>query len=86
MSEPNFIAPFITYYRSNNDYNSDDAEQEFKAMLLRNNAIEDCLNGGQSEDYLFDLLAEQGIEPSIYLNTVESEVSYFLANPHLLYS
>lgn len=86
MSESNFIAPFITYYRSNADYNSNDADQEFKAMLLRNNAIENCLDGNQNEDYLFDLLAEQGIEPGIYLDTVESEISYFLANPHLLYS
>lgn len=86
MIESQYIAPFLTYYRENPDYNSSDSSNEFELMMLRNSAIEDLLAGYQTEDYLFDLLAEQGIEPNAYIEAVESEISYLMANPHLLYS
>ncbi len=82
----NFISPFLTYYRENSDYNLSDASNEFQLLVERNNAIDSLLCGDIKEDYLFDLLAEQNIEPSAYTEAVESEISYLMNNPHLLYS
>lgn len=79
------IQPFLTYYRENPDYNPEDARLEFESMVFRNNAIEDYLEGNQHQDYLFDVLASQGIDPDQYVESVDAEIDYFTANPHLLY-
>lgn len=86
MISSSFLQPFLTYYRDDPDYNSTDIEHEINLMIVRNNAVEDYLEGNQSEDYLFDLFAAQGIEPSLYVEAVENEINYLIANPQLLYS
>lgn len=84
MISSRFLQPFLTYFREDPDYNCSDVENEINLMIVRNNAIEDYLEGNQSEDYLFDLLTEQGIEPNMYIEAVEDEIIYLTANPHLL--
>lgn len=75
------ISPFLTYYRSNLDYNAADKIQEFNLMNQRNEAIESFLVGKQSADYVLDLLESQDIDPVIYVETVEEAVRYCLEHP-----
>lgn len=79
------IRPFLTYYRDSLDYNVNDSKNEFDLMNQRNIAIEGFLQGEIAEDYLFDLLDSQNIEPQDYIESVQHELQYFLRNPHQLY-
>lgn len=85
MISSEFLEPFLTSFREHPDYNPSDVLNEINLMVIRNIAVEDCLEGTVSEDYFFDLLAEQGIEPSLYVDAVTDEIDYLLANPYLLY-
>lgn len=75
------VSPFLTYYRSNPDYNVADKIQEFNLMNQRNEAIESFLVGKQSADYVLDLLESQDIDPVIYVETVEEAIRYCLEHP-----
>lgn len=86
MIDSNLLQPFLTYFREDPDYNSSDVGNEINLMLTRNQVIEEYLEGEKPEDYLLDLLAEQEIEPNMYLEAVQDEIHYLMTNPHLLYS
>lgn len=85
MIDSLFLLPFLTEFQTNSDYNSSDVANEVNSMILRNTAIEDYLLGIQDEQYLFDLLSEDGIDPNLYANEVEDNINYFMANPQQLY-
>lgn len=85
MIDSRFLLPFLTDFQPNLDYNSSDTVNEINSTIVRNTVIEDYLLGIQDEDYLFDLLAEAGIEPNEYVNEVEAKIEYFMANPDQLY-
>lgn len=80
-----FLLPFLTTFRENPDYNSADEVKEAQSLIRRNQAIEEYFSGQTFDDYLFDLLAEEGVEPSDYVCSVEEDIEYLSANPHLLY-
>lgn len=75
------LLPFLTYYRDNPDYNDSDKDREFDLMNQRNSAIEDCLVGKQSADYVLDLLEDQGIDPVVYVDSVGEAIRYCLLHP-----
>lgn len=86
MINSSVLERFLSTFRDNLDYNSNDIQNEINLLIARNNAIEDYLEGNLSVDYLLDLLAEQEIEPTMYIEAVEDEINYLSANPHLLYT
>lgn len=59
---------------------------EINSLILRNETIEDYLLGEQTKDYLFDLLAQEGIDPHFYATAVEDEIIYLMTNPDKLYA
>lgn len=75
------ILPFLTFYRDNPDYNASDKFHEIGLMNQRNDAIESFVTGKQSADYVLDLLESQGIDPVIYVETVEEAIRYCLEHP-----
>lgn len=81
----NLVLPFLTYFREDFDYNANDVNNEIKLMIFRNNVIEDYLMGTQDETYMFDVLASQGIDPNIYMESVEEQIEYLMSNPNQLY-
>ncbi len=80
-----FCYRFLTDFQANPDHNTSDVANEVNSMIVRNTVIEDYLLGIQNEQYLFDLLAEDGIDPNLYVNEVEDKINYFMANPQQLY-
>lgn len=85
MISSEFLEPFLISFRDHPDYDASDVLNEINSMLICNIAAEDYLEGTASEDYFFDLLAEQGIEPNLYVDAVTDNIDYLLAHPHLLY-
>lgn len=85
MIDSLLLLPFLIDFQDNPDYNASDIKNEIAASIDRNTAIEDYLLGIQDEQYLFDLLAEDGIEPNAYASAVEDKINYFIANPKQLY-
>lgn len=79
------IQPFLTYYRDNPDYNESDRSIEFASMLQRNAAVQDFLDGNIDDEHLIDLLESHNIDPQTYIETVEAEIDYLIANPSMLY-
>ena len=84
--DSDFLLPFLTTFRENSDYNSNDEINEINSLILRNETIENYLLGEQTEDYLFDLLAQEGIDPHFYAKAVEDEIIYLMTNPDKLYA
>lgn len=78
------IQPFLTYYRDHPDYNEQDANEEFESMVQRNEAIQAFLDGEIDDEYLLDLLESHAISPDAYIESVEAEIDYFIANPQML--
>lgn len=85
MIDSAILLPFLTEFKVNPDYNSSDTAKEIDALIARNTAIEDCLLGIHDEQYLFDLLASDDIDPGLYVDAVEENITYLLSNPHELY-
>jgi hypothetical protein len=72
--------PFLTYFRDEPDHNAADSLEECRRLFQRQEAIEKCLRGEVPAEYVLDLLAQQGVSPDAYVDCVESNVSFVLAN------
>lgn len=75
------IEPFLTYYRDNPDYNDSDALNEFNLMVARNEVVQSFIAGNCTAEYLLDFLEFHGINPDIYVETIEDNVDDFIARP-----
>lgn len=78
--------PFITYFRDNPDYSISDHCNELDSLIARNNTIQDFLDGKIDTEYLLDFLESDGIDPEAYMESVDSEIEYLIANEHALYA
>ncbi|NJL61816.1 MAG: hypothetical protein HC903_08280 [Methylacidiphilales bacterium] len=57
---------------------------EMNQLLFRQKVIENCLKGDESADFLFDVLEEQGIDSSSYVQEVEENVEFVISNGLIL--
>lgn len=74
------LDPFLTFYRDHPDHDRGDARQEAASLLERQTAIQQWLEGSLPDDCLYDLLAQQGIEPGDYLDSVHSNLEFVFQN------
>lgn len=72
--------PFQTLLTENRDFNESDSRKEVEALFARQQFIDDLLKGRISPDQLLQLLSDQGIEPARYLDEVESNINFVIAN------
>ena len=74
------MLPFQTYFIENPDYNESDIQNEFNALVIRQRAINDLLEGKLSPEEVLDLLNDQKIDVDEYVNCVEHNVSFIIQN------
>lgn len=60
---PDPLLPFVTIFTPTPDMNLGDIQAEIARLSARNQAISDALEGYLPIDCLFDLLADDGIDP-----------------------
>ena len=81
---------FGTCFRENADYNNADVVREMQQLLSRQQSIQNTLLNGDDFDTLFDLLEEQGIDSSEYVDMVESNANFVICNdlivPHTIFN
>ncbi len=75
---------FFTICNENPDYNQADSKNEINQLLLRQKVIQDCLIGNESAEFLFDVLEEQGINSSAYVQEVEENIAFVIGNGLIL--
>lgn len=75
---------FLINYQENPDYHQADSLQEMSASLLRNRIVENVINGSESADFLFDVLEEQQIDSSSYVQEVVDNVDFVISNGLIL--
>jgi hypothetical protein len=75
---------FSTFYEENIDYNSADSLNKMNELLFRQKAIDNVLTGNESAEFLFDILEEQGINSSAYVQEVEENVEFVISNGLIL--
>ncbi len=75
---------FSTNFQENVDYNQTDSLNQMNQLLFRQKVIEDCLNGNESAEFLFDVLEEQGINSSAYVQEVGENVEFVISNGLIL--
>lgn len=62
--------PFNTFLIELPDFSSTDAEAEVDALFARQKMIQKLLDGQEDAETLLDLLAQQGVSPDDYVETV----------------
>jgi hypothetical protein len=80
MSEVYFPEPFLTVIGKETDPLYDSPEEELSEFFLRQNLIHDFVEGTIPADVVLDCLAEQGIEPTTYIEEVEASVEWVCEN------
>jgi hypothetical protein len=75
---------FSTNYIENPDYNEADSIEQMSQLLTRQKSIQDCLLGFESAELLFEVLEEQGINSSLYVQEVEENVEFVISNGLIL--
>lgn len=71
------LVPFLTFFTPSPDMSLGDIEAEIARLNRRNLAIDAALQGKLEEDVLFDLLAEDGIEPGEWIEVSLDNCEYF---------
>jgi hypothetical protein len=75
---------FLVNYQENLDYNEADSLAQMSESLLRNQIITDIVNGNESADFLFDVLEQQGIDSTSYVQEVVENVDFVISNGLIL--
>ena len=75
-----FEHPFTTYIGCNRDPKFNGDHDELKEYQLREDLINRFIAGDVGEDAVLDCLNEQGINPYDYLNSVEGNIEFIMAN------
>jgi hypothetical protein len=71
------LDPFSTTFRQLPEV---DDITEAQQLIERQTAIQNCLLGREQADVVLDLLELQGIDPIAYIEAVESNVNFVIAN------
>lgn len=80
MGEIFFPEPFLTVIGQESDPLYDSPEEELSEFFLRQNLIHDFVEGKIPPDVVLDCLAEQGVEPTVYVEEVEASVEWIQEN------
>ena len=78
------LEPFSTCLRDFLDFTNQDDIQEAQQLIQRQTAIQNCLLGKESPDLILDLLEFQGIDPLAYVEAIEANVNFVIANAVVL--
>lgn len=70
---------FDTTYIDHPDYNSSDHDAECRRLFARQRAIQGLIDGTVDPDYLLDLLEDQGVSPTEYVETVEDNLLWLVS-------
>jgi hypothetical protein len=68
---------FATFLIENRDFNEADVQAECRRLFQRQQAIADVLDGKLPPDVLLDMVQDQGIEASEYVDCVQDNLSLF---------
>ena len=71
---------FATWLEQDPDFNQSDQSNAIRRLDQRQTALRDHLFYGLPLDEYFDLLNDQGVDPSAYLQVVERNVEIVIAN------
>jgi hypothetical protein len=72
------LDPFRTVARQHRDFNRADDAAEVAANLLREELIEQLLNGRGHLDTALDCLAEHGIDPDAWIDQTLANIDYVI--------
>lgn len=75
----NLAAPFETFYRDHPDHNAVDSRRETEQLFERQKLIDDLLSGRIPTEQLLELLFEQGIEPTAYVDAAIDNVDHIIS-------
>jgi hypothetical protein len=74
------IEAFSTWLDDNPDFGASDLQSDTARLVRRQNMIDKALRGEEHPDVVLDLLAEDGIDPYIYLDECEANLEQALQN------
>jgi hypothetical protein len=70
--------PFQTLLDENPDYCGSDVQAECQRLFARQKAIASLIEGNLDPDTLLDLLSDQGLDPSVYIDEVVDNVDFLI--------
>lgn len=70
--------PFDTYLIEQPDFNQSDVMNEIEALFFRQRVIEGLVEGTLDAEFVLDVLAEQGISPDAYVESVQENVDLII--------
>lgn len=78
MITQDFASPFLTYLEEEDNPTFESPEEEIRKLDQRAKAIDDFLETGKHPDLVLDMLAEHGIEPTVWVDAVCENVQLFI--------
>lgn len=72
------LDPFLTVTREHRDFNRSDEAAELRRNLLRDELIEQLLDGRGHLDTTLDCLAEHGIDPDAWIDQTLANIDYVI--------
>jgi hypothetical protein len=74
----NLILPFSTFATVTDVMTPEECQLEIEALYQRQTAIAQLLAGTLQVDYVYDLLAEYGVNPHDWEDAVEENINYLI--------
>lgn len=72
------LAPFCTFFTPTAGMSLADIESEIAKLYHRQKAIDACVHGEMDEEDLYDLLADDGIDPEEWAETTVENIELIL--------
>lgn len=70
--------PFLTVMDENPDFDQGDINAEIQRLFERQKAIAQLVEGNLSPEILLDILSDQGLNASQFIDEVESNIDYLM--------
>lgn len=71
--------PFATWFQPTPDMSLEDIQGEIDRLYRRQRAISGLLEGTVDEDYVTDLLMQDGVDPHLWLEVAEDNLEFLLS-------
>ena len=73
-----WASPFLTYLEQEDNPTFESSQKEVAKLDLRCKMIDNFLKGEEHPDTILDMLAEHGIEPTVWVDAVCENVELFI--------
>lgn len=75
-----FLDPFLTFAANHPDFNRADSRRATEQLFLRQQLIEDFIEGNETAEAVLDCIEEHGIDASEYAQGVENTVDAIVSD------